>query len=41
MLKDPERKRVYDMTGETDPNAANMGGGFGGFGGFGGGGINL
>lgn len=30
------------MTGQTDPNAANMGAGFGGFGGgFGGGGINL
>ena len=36
LLKDPERRRMYDMTGTDDPQQAGMGGGFGG-GGFGGG----
>lgn len=46
LLKDPERKRIYDMTGSDDPNQG-MGGGHGFGGGFGGGfpgggfGINL
>ena len=49
LLKDPERRRMYDMTGSDDPQQAGMGGGGfpGGFGmnmddlfnmGFGGGG---
>ncbi len=44
LLKDPERRRMYDMTGEDDPQQQQFqqGGGFpGGFGGFGGGGINI
>ena len=34
LLKDPERRRMYDMTGSDDPQQMNMGGGFPG-GGFG------
>lgn len=52
LLKDPERRRIYDMTGDEDPQQQQFqrgGGGFGGFpgGGFGfpgggfGGGINI
>ena len=45
LLKDPERRRIYDMTGEDNPQGDQGfgGGGFpgGGFGGFGGGGINI
>ena len=45
LLKDPERRRMYDLTGDEDPTAQQQQHhGFGGFpGGFGfpGGGINI
>lgn len=42
LLKDPERRRMYDLTGDEDPSAQQQQHGFnGGFGGFPGGGINI
>lgn len=42
LLKDPERRKMYDMTGSDDPQQAGMGGGGFGGGGFPGGfGINM
>ncbi len=39
LLKDPERKKMYDLTGDEDPNAQQQGAN--GFGGFGGGGFGI
>lgn len=36
VLSDSEKRRMYDMTGDTNPNNAGQGQGFGGFGGMGG-----
>jgi molecular chaperone DnaJ len=43
LLKDPQRKRMYDLTGDEDPMAQQQQQhqGFGNFGGFPGGGINI